>query len=63
MAINPSVDLSVERLVKLDRVVDPELQNVVDEMRQVKRAGDQEALLEKIVVQLKKAATNSSISE
>lgn len=63
VASNPSVDLSMERLVKLDQVTEPELQNVVDEMRQVKRAGYQEALLEKMVVQLKKAATNSSISE
>lgn len=53
VASNPSVDLSVERLVKLDRVTDLELQSVVDEMRQVKRAGYQEALVEKMVVQLK----------
>lgn len=63
VASEPSVDLSVERLVKLDRVTDPELQSVVDEMRQVKRAGYQEALVEKMVVQLKKASMNSKISE
>ncbi len=63
VASDPSVDLSAERLVKLDRMTDPELQNVVDEMRQVKRAGYQEALVEKMVVQLKKAAMNSKVSE
>lgn len=63
VASDPSFDLSEERLVKLDRMTDPELQNVVDEMRQVKRAGYQEALVEKMVVQLKKAAMNSKVSE
>ena len=63
VASDPSVMLAEERLVKLDRVVDSELQNVVDEMRQVKRAGYQEALVEKMVVQLKKAAMNSKVSE
>ena len=62
VASDPSVDLSAERLVKLDRMTDPELQNVVDEMRRVKRAGYQEALVEKMVVQLKKASMNNKIS-
>lgn len=63
VASDPSVELAEERLVKLDRMMDIELQNVVDEMRRVKRAGYQEALVEKMVVQLKKAAMNSKVSE
>lgn len=53
VASEPSVELAGERLVKLDRVTDVELQDVVGEMKRLKRAGYQEALIEKMVVQLK----------
>jgi len=50
---DPSVELTGERLVKLERVTDVELQDVVEEMKKRERAGYQEALVEKMVVQLK----------
>ncbi|KDN58725.1 TIGR02679 family protein [Exiguobacterium sp. AB2] len=53
VASEPSVELAEERLVKLDRVTDVELQDVVEEMKRRGRAGYQEALVEKMVVQLK----------
>lgn len=53
VASEPSVELAEERLVKLDRVTDVELQDVVEEMKRQGRAGYQEALMEKMVGQLK----------
>lgn len=53
VASEPSVMLAEERLVKLGRVTDMELQAVVEEMKKRGRAGYQEALIEKMVVQLK----------
>jgi len=50
---DPSVELTGERLVKLERVTDVELQDVVEEMKRRGTAGYQEALMEKMVVQLK----------
>jgi len=46
VASEPSVELDEERLVKLGRITDIELQHVVEEMKRVKKAGYQEALLE-----------------
>lgn len=56
---DPSVELTGERLVKLERVTDVELQDVVEEMKRLKRAGYQEALIEKMVVQLKIEGTDA----
>jgi len=49
VASEPSVELAEERLVKLDRVTDAELQEVVEEMKRRGRAGYQEALIENMV--------------
>ncbi|WP_214890496.1 TIGR02679 family protein [Exiguobacterium sp. s142] len=49
VASEPSVEMSAERLVKLERVTDAELQDVVEEMKRVRRAGYQEALMETMV--------------
>lgn len=58
VASEPSVELAEERLVKLDRVTDVELQDVVEEMKRRGRAGYQEALIEKMVVQSKIEGTD-----
>nr|WP_236636435.1 DUF2399 domain-containing protein [Exiguobacterium sp. SH0S1] len=56
---DPSVELAGERLVKLERVTDIQLQDVMEEMKRRGRAGYQEALIEKMVVQLKIEGTNA----
>ena len=52
VASEPSVELAEERLVKLDRVTDAELQEVVEEMKRRGRAGYQEALIGKMIESL-----------
>jgi len=52
VASEPSVELAKERLVKLTRVTDVELQDVVEEMRRRGKAGYQEALMEKMIKNL-----------
>jgi len=54
----PSVELAEERLVKLDRVTDVELQDVVEEMKRRGTAGYQEALLAEMVVHLNDEETD-----
>ncbi|TCI34099.1 TIGR02679 family protein [Exiguobacterium sp. SH4S7] len=53
VASEPSVEMSAERLVKLERVTDAELQDVVEEMKRRGRAGYQEALMETMAIHLK----------
>lgn len=49
VASESNVELAEERLVKLDRVTDVELQDVVEEMKRRGRAGYQEALIGNMV--------------
>lgn len=58
VASEPNVELAEERLMKLDRVTDVELQDVVEEMKRRGRAGYQEALIEKMVVHLNDEETD-----
>ncbi|WP_070121705.1 TIGR02679 family protein [Bacillus marinisedimentorum] len=52
---NPTVSISEERLFKLNSLTEPGLSDVVDEMKRLKRAGYQEALLEIMINDLKVA--------
>ncbi|WP_161566929.1 TIGR02679 family protein [Exiguobacterium sp. SL-10] len=53
VASEPNVELSAERLVKLGRVTDIQLQDVVEEMKRQGRAGYQEALIRQMTKYLK----------